>query len=237
MTSSFAFPLDPEPEELDPVLDVAHPCLAGRQAQPDRGERLLHLLPQRFGVGSGSGDHEDQIIRVADESPVPQPRSPPRPALVGGAHLLPVLGGEVVVERRQRDVGQQRRKDAALGCAGVGVFLSSELGQDPGVEEHPDKAQHSLVPDPSPHPTGDSRMRDVVEARLDIALQHPLVRVARQVMRLGDRVVRAPARAEPVRARLEVRLENGFEHQLQRRLDHSVCHGGSGAISARGVAG
>jgi len=39
---------------------------------------------------------------------------------------------------------------------------------------------------------------------------------------LGNSVVRAAVRAEPVRARLEVRLEDGFEHQLQRGLDHPV---------------
>jgi site-specific DNA recombinase len=119
------------------------------------------------------------------------------------------------------------RKDTALWGAGVGVFLFTELGQDPGFEEHLDQAQHALVPDPSPHPACDRRMRDVVEARLDIALQHPLIRVARQKVRLGDRVVRAPARTEPIRARLEVRLGNGFKPQLQRRLDHSVGHRGN----------
>ena len=34
-------------------------------------------------------------------------------------------------------------------------------------------------------------------------------------MDLGYRVVRAAVRAEPVRARLEVRLEDGFEHELE----------------------
>jgi len=45
-------------------------------------------------------------------------------------------------------------------------------------------------------------------------------------MNLGDRVVRAPVGAEPVRARLEVRLENGFEHRLETGLDHPVSDGG-----------
>ena len=46
-------------------------------------------------------------------------------------------------------------------------------------------------------------------------------------MDLGDRVLRAPVRAEPVRARLEIRLEDGFEHQLQAGLDHAVGDGGN----------
>ena len=44
-------------------------------------------------------------------------------------------------------------------------------------------------------------------------------------MDLGYRVVRAAVRAEPVRARLEVRLEDGLQHQLERGLDHPVGHG------------
>ena len=41
----------------------------------------------------------------------------------------------------------------------------------------------------------------------------------------GDRVMRAPVRAEPVRARLEVGLEDGFQHQFERGLHHPVGHG------------
>ncbi len=44
-------------------------------------------------------------------------------------------------------------------------------------------------------------------------------------MDLGDSVVLTPSGAEPVRERLEIRLEDGFEHQLQGSLDHAVLHG------------
>ncbi|HEX3956378.1 MAG TPA: hypothetical protein VHZ03_07070 [Trebonia sp.] len=37
--------------------------------------------------------------------------------------------------------------------------------------------------------------------------------------------MRATVRAEPVRARLEVRLKDGFEHQLKASLDHAVGDG------------
>ena len=37
--------------------------------------------------------------------------------------------------------------------------------------------------------------------------------------------MRAAVRAEPVGARLEVRLKDGFEHELEGRLDHAVGHG------------
>jgi hypothetical protein len=45
------------------------------------------------------------------------------------------------------------------------------------------------------------------------------------VVDLGDRVVLTAAGAEPVRERLEIRLEDWFEHQLQGRLDHAILYG------------
>jgi hypothetical protein len=68
---------------------------------------------------------------------------------------------------------------------------------------------------------------DLVETRCDVGLQHPVVidRPGGEVVDLGDRVMRASIGAEPVRARLEVRLEDGFEHCLETGLDHPVGHG------------
>ena len=48
------------------------------------------------------------------------------------------------------------------------------------------------------------------------------------MMDLGYRVLRSPARPEPVRARLEIRLEDGFQDQLERCLDYPVGQGGDG---------
>ena len=48
-----------------------------------------------------------------------------------------------------------------------------------------------------------------------------------ELVDLGDRVVRPPHRPEPVGDGLEVRLEDGFQHELQRGLDHLVGHGGN----------
>src|SRR5690554_1526146 len=45
-------------------------------------------------------------------------------------------------------------------------------------------------------------------------------------MNLGDGVLSAALRAEAVTARLEVRLEDRFEHQLQGSLRHPVGNGG-----------
>jgi len=68
---------------------------------------------------------------------------------------------------------------------------------------------------------------DLVEARLDIALKHPLVvpSAGGHVDDLGDGVVSPALRAEAVGTRLEVRLEDRLEHQLQGRLDGAVPGG------------
>jgi hypothetical protein len=55
-------------------------------------------------------------------------------------------------------------------------------------------------------------MRNFVEAGFDVSLKHPGITVSGKELDLGNRVLRAPVRAEPVRARLEIRLENGFQH-------------------------
>jgi MFS family permease len=47
---------------------------------------------------------------------------------------------------------------------------------------------------------------------------------------LSDRVVRPPHRPEAIRDRQEVRLEDRFQHQLQRRLDDPVDDRGAGLV-------
>jgi hypothetical protein len=43
---------------------------------------------------------------------------------------------------------------------------------------------------------------------------------------LGDRVMGPPVRPETVGDRLKIGLEDGFQHQLQRGLDHPIRNGG-----------
>ncbi len=92
----------------------------------------------------------------------------------------------------------------------------------PGFEERLHQRQHTLVLDPGPHPVHHGRVRAVVEGRLDVRIKHPLVTPGAVEVDLSDRVLGSPLRPEPVRARLEVRLEDGFQHQLQRGLDDPV---------------
>jgi hypothetical protein len=131
---------------------------------------------------------------------------------------------QVLIEYRQGDVGQQRRKDATLRRAGRGVPLFAELGQQPGFAERLDQREHPLVLDPSADPVHQGRVVDRVETRLDIRVQHPLIPSGAVEVDLSDRVVCPPPGPKPVGDRLEVGLEDGFQHQLQRGLDNSISH-------------
>nr|WP_030918583.1 hypothetical protein [Streptosporangium amethystogenes] len=65
-------------------------------------------------------------------------------------------------------------------------------------------------------------MRNVVEGRFDVRIQHPAIAAGAEVVNLRDRVVGPPPRPKPVRDRQEVGLEEGFQHQFERRLDDPV---------------
>jgi hypothetical protein len=106
--SSLAPPLDVVAQEVETLLQVHDRRLGWRQSQTHRGQDGGDLLPQRLGVGAGAGDHDDPIIRIADQPPVRQTLAPPSiPPVVVAHRLLPRLD-EVVVESGQSDVGQQR---------------------------------------------------------------------------------------------------------------------------------
>ena len=124
-----------------------------------------------------------------------------------------------------------RSQDSALGCAGVRVLPLAGLGEDPGLEERFHQREHALVLDPGPHPAHGERVREVVEGRLDVRVQHPPVTAGAELVDLGDRVVCSAPGPEPVGDRLEVRLEDGLEHELQRGLDDLVRQGGDAELA------
>ena len=123
-----------------------------------------------------------------------------------------------------------------MGGAGVGVPEDVVLGEDASFQERLDQAQDTLVPDPTSHPVHQGRVVDLVEARRDVTLQHPLIADAGEVADLGDGVLGPASGAEPVRARAKVRLEDRLQHQLQGRL-HDPVTGGGDAKAAELAAG
>ena len=215
-----------EPEEVEPLVDMADPALLDRQAQAHWCEHAAELRPERFGVRSGAGDHHDEIIRIADESIGRDAFTAPLGARPARAERFP-LAREVLVQHRQCDVGQQRREDPALRGAGVRGPVEPGLGKNPRGQERPDQTQHALVRDPRRDPIHQGTMVDLVKARRDVRLEHPFViPIGRsEMVDLGDRVLGSPLRAKAIAAWLEVRLEDRLEHQLQGRLHDPVTRG------------
>jgi DNA invertase Pin-like site-specific DNA recombinase len=119
-----------------------------------------------------------------------------------------------------------RRDYPALRGSGDRAFCCAGSGHHPGLQEGLHQRQNAFVTDPQPDPVHQRDVVDLVETRLDVGLQHPLIRLGREVVDLRDRVLGSPVRAEPVRARREVRLEDGLQNQLERRLHDPVGDSG-----------
>src|SRR6202034_3318365 len=83
----------------------------------------------------------------------------------------------------------------------------------------------ALISDPISHPSHEGNVVNLVEARLDVTLEHPpVVAVGRcEIVNLGDGVLGSASWTEAIGAWLEVRLEDRLEHQLQRGLHDPVC--------------
>ncbi len=87
------------------------------------------------------------------------------------------------------------------------------------MQEGFDQRQDTFVTDPSTYPAHQGRVVDRVETRFDVGLEHPLVASGAEVVDLRGRVLGSASGAEPVGTRVEVRLKDRFEHQLQGGLD------------------
>ena len=213
--------LDAPAEEVDALVDVRHVGLFRRQREPERTDRLFGLGDQRLGVLPVTSDTDDKVIGVADHPVVRLAVASSLGALSLIAHLLPCVG-EVLVERRQRDIGHQGREDPALRGAGDLRLEDAVAVHDPGLQERLDERQDPLVGDPPSHPVQNGRVRELVKARRDVGLHDPLIRAAREVLHLGDRVLCPASGPKPIRTRLKIDLEDRFQHQLHGRLHDPV---------------
>ena len=88
------------------------------EPQPQRGQDGGCLLAQRLSVLAGAVHHDDKVIGVTDDPPVAQALLHAFLPLVTVRMPLP---GEVLVQCRQRDIGQQRG-DHALNTVGNFCF-------------------------------------------------------------------------------------------------------------------
>ena len=75
---------------------------------------------------------------------------------------------QVLIEHRQGDVGQQRRQDSTLRCAGVGVLVLAEFGKNPAMRNALTSTSTRLSLTRSTHPIHQGDVVDGVEARLDV---------------------------------------------------------------------
>ena len=173
----------------------------------------------------GARHQHHEVVRVAHEAVHRQTvASASHSVGVGGHQRVPGVG-EVFVERRERDVGQQWRQDATLRGASLGARDGAVLGEDPGDQERLDQAEYALVRDSIADTPHQGCVVDLVKARGDVTLEHPLVGEAPEVIDLLDRVLGSAHRAKAVTARPKVRLEDRLEDQLEAGLHDTVTRG------------
>src|SRR5216684_377432 len=97
------------PRKSKPSLMWTTRVFSGASRSPGGGEHGCHFLAQRLGVLPVSRHHQDEIIRIADDFPVALAVSSALLPLRLRAHLLMPLPVEMIVQRRQGDIGEQRR--------------------------------------------------------------------------------------------------------------------------------
>ena len=89
------------------------------------------------------------------------------------------------------------RGNTALRNAGNRIPDLSSFSHDACLQERLNQGQDPLVSDSRPDPADQFRMRDLIEARLDIA-KNPMISLGPEVVDLSDRVLRPPPRTETV---------------------------------------
>ena len=200
--------------------------------------------------GPGCTDEDDEVIRVPNGK---QDRLARRS--ISFAHLLgSFLYGHCIskrcrraagphvtlvpfLDRAERDVGQQRREDAALGGAGF-ARKNCSSARTPALRNATTSRFTFASADAAANPDHQRVMVDVVEACLDVPFDGPLVREPAFGFRPArpsdagafevlQRSVDRLARPEAVRDGIEIRLENRLQDVLHRCLYDPVFHGGN----------
>ena len=100
--------------------------LVHRQPQADSGQDRRYFGKQRLGLRPCPGHQNHEVVRVPEQPIVGQPFLASSPPLLGGRPWSAGCLGEVLVEHRQRHIGQQRRDHApnAMGNFCFDVTLS-----------------------------------------------------------------------------------------------------------------
>jgi len=193
------------PKEVKPLARGAHvyqSCLLGMQP-----ESFLHHLPlqksQRLCRFLPTATQDDQIIRIAHH-----PKS-------SCCHRS--------IHRVQIQVRQQWTDDRPLG----GPLLRTPLRQslhDPLFQEHFQQPQHPPIPNVPLYLFEQWLMENAVEVAIDVRIHDPYVSRLKKPVYLPQGVLASASRSKPIASGLEYPLENGFDHQTQRCLNHSVSY-------------
>jgi site-specific DNA recombinase len=103
--------------------------------------------------------------------------------------------------------------------------LELPFGQHSCLEPPADQLDHPPIRHPPAHLGKETLMIDLAEEVADIELRRELAALDEADPEPFHRLRGRPLRPEPIRARQEIRLEDGFQHQLGRLLGHPVAHG------------
>ena len=216
-------------------LDALDAQAADRDAYLKLADDLEGFLAQlRGNAAIATVEDRQRVLRllvkdilIGPEKITIRHRIPARPGSSGARHRDPAPDTEG--DHRRDYLLRWGRDNTPLRGPGQRLFPVPEFSEDPGFQERFHQAADTLILDSHPQPAHQCRMPDFIETGFDVGLQNPVVITAPggQLVDLGDRVLRSSVRAEPIRARLEIRLEDGLEYCFQARLDHPVGHGGN----------
>src|SRR5205809_146741 len=196
--------LQPEahPEEVKPVRGVDDARLFRVQAHPQAVHDPLHPLKPRLRVPA---TENHVIVTVTDQ-------------LCSACLVLPRH-----IERVKIRVREQGRNHSPLGRSRHGR-ADRALFENPRLQPPPDQAQNPRVADPPPHGGDHALVGQRVKARLQIGVDDFAIPPRDPRLNLSNGLAGPSLRTKPVRALTEIRLQDGLNHQLHRRLDDPIPH-------------